>query len=270
MAEIVAASACRTRRIFPPCCARRSAMRGGTALCRNRGARRRSLARCADHLHRRSLQYILPGQFPDLRRRYRGGDLGSQRPDADAALQVAVPPRSRRISARPRLHAASILRWSRISRSITPPWCRCISYAAHENPGGADLHQRARAAAAGRAALLRARRGGRAAIEAWPQRLRVAVIGSGSFLSKSADPKSRRASAPARPIRMDQARADLMQQVRIDDLIDEAPPRACCRPAISAANCSTDRHARRHRRPQAALIAPQNDHGHAFGVWRWN
>src|ERR1700691_4059505 len=112
----------------------------------------------------------------------------------------------------------------------------------------------------------------RAAIEAWPRRLRVAVIGSGSFSLEIGGPKippGDRAGTPdpewAKHVQ------DLMQQVRIDDLIEEATTARM----LQAGNIGGELlnwiamlGVIGVRKPSAML--PHRGHGHAFGVWRWN
>jgi hypothetical protein len=112
----------------------------------------------------------------------------------------------------------------------------------------------------------------RAAVEAWPQPLRVAVIGSGSFSLEIGGPKippGERAGVPdlawARHVE------SLMQDARIDDLLEEATSARM----LQAGNIGGELlnwiamlGVVGARQPSA--IAPQRDEGHAFAVWRWN
>jgi aromatic ring-opening dioxygenase catalytic subunit (LigB family) len=80
----------------------------------------------------------------------------------------------------------------------------------------------------------------RAAIEEWPEPLRVAVIGSGSFRWRSAARRFRQASAPpARPIPDGRATSrSFWRRPGSTIWLPKRRPGACLRPAISAANCS--------------------------------
>jgi gallate dioxygenase len=112
----------------------------------------------------------------------------------------------------------------------------------------------------------------RAAIESWPQPLRVAVIGSGSFSLEIGGPKvlpGERAGTPdpgwAKHVE------DLMQDARIEDLLGEATSARMLRAGNIGGellNWIAMLGVIGVRKPSA--MAEQNDHGHAFGVWRWN
>jgi protocatechuate 4,5-dioxygenase beta chain len=112
----------------------------------------------------------------------------------------------------------------------------------------------------------------RAAIESWPQKLRVGVIGSGSFSLEIGGPKippNERAGTPDPEwcMRVQQR----MEQGRIDDLIAEATITRM----LQAGNIGGEllnwiamlgvigTHKPR-------FIKPQISHGHAYGVWRVN
>jgi len=113
----------------------------------------------------------------------------------------------------------------------------------------------------------------RAAVESWPQPLRVAVIGSGSFSLEIGGPKippGDRAAGFPDPQWTQHVR-DLLPQARIDDLLDEATSARM----LQAGNIGGELlnwiamlgvigvH-----KPRAML--PHADHGHAFAAWRWN
>ncbi len=112
----------------------------------------------------------------------------------------------------------------------------------------------------------------RAAIEDWPQPLRVAAIGSGSFSLEIGGPKippGERAGVPdlawARHVE------HLMQHARIDDLLEEATTARMLRAGNIGGellNWIAMLGVVGARTPHS--IAPQTDEGHAFGVWRWN
>jgi len=113
----------------------------------------------------------------------------------------------------------------------------------------------------------------RAAIEDWPQPLRVAVIGSGSFSLEIGGPRIPRGDRAAGfpDPEWNQHVQDLLVQGRIDDLLSEATTARMLR----AGNIGGELldwiamlGAIGARKPSA--MAPHADHGHAFGVWRWN
>ncbi len=111
-----------------------------------------------------------------------------------------------------------------------------------------------------------------AAIKAWPQPLRVAVIGSGSFSLEIGGPRIPLGERAGTPDPEWTAHVqDLMRQARIDNLIEEATTARM----LQAGNIGGELlnwiamlGVIGGRKPRS--IAPQNDHGHAFGVWRWN
>ena len=113
----------------------------------------------------------------------------------------------------------------------------------------------------------------RAAVESWPQPLRVAVIGSGSFSLEIGGPKippGDRAAGFPDP-QWTQHVQDLLLQARVDDLLDEATSARM----LQAGNIGGELlnwiamlGVIGVRKPRAML--PHADHGHAFGVWRWN
>jgi aromatic ring-opening dioxygenase catalytic subunit (LigB family) len=113
----------------------------------------------------------------------------------------------------------------------------------------------------------------RAAVEQWPQPLRVAVIGSGSFSLEIGGPKippGNRAAGTPDP-QWSQHVQDLLNEVRVDDLIAEATTARM----LKAGNIGGELlnwvallGVIGERKPVTML--PQNDHGQAFAVWRWN
>jgi aromatic ring-opening dioxygenase catalytic subunit (LigB family) len=113
----------------------------------------------------------------------------------------------------------------------------------------------------------------RAAIQEWPQLLRVAVIGSGSFSLEIGGPKippGERVAGTPDP-QWSQHIQDLLKEARIDDLVAEATTSRM----LAAGNIGGElldwiamlgvvgAH-------KPVTILPQNDHGQAFVVWRWN
>jgi Catalytic LigB subunit of aromatic ring-opening dioxygenase len=113
----------------------------------------------------------------------------------------------------------------------------------------------------------------RAAIQEWPQPLRVAVIGSGSFSLEIGGPKippGERVAGTPDPQWSEHVQ-DLLREVRIDDLIAEATTARM----LEAGNIGGELldwiamlGVVGARKP--VTILPQNDHGQAFVVWRWN
>jgi aromatic ring-opening dioxygenase catalytic subunit (LigB family) len=111
----------------------------------------------------------------------------------------------------------------------------------------------------------------RAAIEQWPQPLRVAVIGSGSFSLEIGGPKippGDRAAGTPDP-QWSRHVQDLLAQVRIDDLVAEATTARM----LAAGNIGGELlnwiamlGVIGARKP--ATILPQHDHGQAFVAWR--
>jgi aromatic ring-opening dioxygenase catalytic subunit (LigB family) len=113
----------------------------------------------------------------------------------------------------------------------------------------------------------------RDAVAAWPQHLRVAAIGSGSFSLEIGGPKipvgSRAACTP--DPHWSQHVQDLLGEVRIDDLIAEATAARMLRAGNIGGellNWIALLGVIGARKP--ANILPQNDHGQAFVAWRWN
>jgi hypothetical protein len=113
----------------------------------------------------------------------------------------------------------------------------------------------------------------RDAVAAWPQPLRVAAIGSGSFSLEIGGPKipiGNRAACTPDP-QWSQRVQDLLNDVRIDDLVAEATTERMLR----AGNIGGEllnwiallgvigAH-------KPVNILPQNDHGQAFVAWRLN
>jgi protocatechuate 4,5-dioxygenase beta chain len=109
----------------------------------------------------------------------------------------------------------------------------------------------------------------RAAVEAWPKPLRVAVIGSGSFSLEIGGPKiplGERACVP--DMAWTQHLQDLMLQARIDDLLEEATTARMLRAGNIGGellNWIAMLGVIGARKPRA--MTPHPDHGHAFGVW---
>lgn len=113
----------------------------------------------------------------------------------------------------------------------------------------------------------------RAAVESWPQKQRVAVIGSGSFSLEIGGPKipiGDRAACTPDP-QWSQHVQDLLAQVRIDDLIAESTAARMLRAGNIGGellNWIAMLGVVGARKPVTML--PQNDHGQAFVAWRWN
>jgi aromatic ring-opening dioxygenase catalytic subunit (LigB family) len=113
----------------------------------------------------------------------------------------------------------------------------------------------------------------RAAIADWPQPLRVAAIGSGSFSLEIGGPKIPPGARPAGTPdpQWSQHVQDLLAQTRIDDLIAEATTARMLRAGNIGGellNWIALLGVIGARKP--VTILPQNDHGQAFAVWRWN
>ncbi len=113
----------------------------------------------------------------------------------------------------------------------------------------------------------------RAAVEEWPEPLRVAVIGSGSFSLEIGGPKiptGDRATGFPDPQWTNEVQ-DLLVQGRVDDLIAQATSARMLR-AGNIGGELLDWIAMLGvigvRKPSTML--PHAGHGHAFGVWRWN
>jgi aromatic ring-opening dioxygenase catalytic subunit (LigB family) len=113
----------------------------------------------------------------------------------------------------------------------------------------------------------------RDAVAAWPQPLRVAVIGSGSFSLEIGGPKipvGNRAACTPDP-QWSQHVQDLLDAVRVDDLVAEATTARMLRAGNIGGellNWIALLGAIGARKP--AKILPQNDHGQAFVAWRLN
>jgi aromatic ring-opening dioxygenase catalytic subunit (LigB family) len=113
----------------------------------------------------------------------------------------------------------------------------------------------------------------RDAVAAWPQQLRVAAIGSGSFSLEIGGPKippGNRAACTPDP-QWSQHVQDLLQEVRIDDLIVEATTARMLRAGNIGGellNWIALLGMIGARKPVRVL--PQNDHGQAFVAWRSN
>jgi catalytic LigB subunit of aromatic ring-opening dioxygenase len=113
----------------------------------------------------------------------------------------------------------------------------------------------------------------RAAIAAWPQLLRVAAIGSGSFSLEIGGPKiplGNRAACTPDP-QWSQHIQDMLADARIDDLIAEASTARMLRAGNIGGellNWIALLGVIGARKP--LNILPQNDHGQAFVAWRCN
>lgn len=113
----------------------------------------------------------------------------------------------------------------------------------------------------------------RDAVAAWPQPLRVAVIGSGSFSLEIGGPKipiGNRAACTPDP-QWSQHVQDLLNDMRVDDLVAEATTARM----LHAGNIGGELlnwiallGVIGARKP--ATVLPQNDHGQAFVAWRLN
>ena len=113
----------------------------------------------------------------------------------------------------------------------------------------------------------------RNAIDSWPQKQRVAVIGSGSFSLEIGGPKipvGNRAACTPDP-QWSQHVQDLMQDMRIDQLVAESTTARM----LQAGNIGGELlnwiallGVIGARKPVTVL--PQNDHGQAFVAWRLN
>jgi hypothetical protein len=113
----------------------------------------------------------------------------------------------------------------------------------------------------------------RDAVAAWPQPLRVAAIGSGSFSLEIGGPKipvGNRAACTPDP-QWSQHVQDLLAEGRTDDLIAEATTGRMLRAGNIGGellNWIALLGVVGARKP--ATILPQNDHGQAFAAWRLN
>lgn len=112
----------------------------------------------------------------------------------------------------------------------------------------------------------------RAAIKDWPEKLRVAVLASGSFSLEVGGPKMAPGGRSGVPDPEWAKRVqDHLQHARVNDLLEEATSTRILR----AGNVSGELlnwiamlgviGARKPR-----FIEPQPEHGHAYGVWRWD
>jgi protocatechuate 4,5-dioxygenase beta chain len=112
----------------------------------------------------------------------------------------------------------------------------------------------------------------RAAVETWPEQTRIAVIGSGSFSLEIGGPKippGERAGTP--DPEWTQHVQNLMQEDRIGELLEEATSARMARAGNIGGellNWIAMLGVIGAHKPQA--MTGQNDHGHAFGVWRLN
>lgn len=111
----------------------------------------------------------------------------------------------------------------------------------------------------------------RAALESFPQPLRVAVVGSGSFSLEIGGPRTPPGERSGVPDPTWCARIqEHLEQQRIDELIAEATPAQLWRAGNAGGellNWIAMLGAIGGRKPR--FIAPQ-DHGHAFAAWRWD
>jgi len=113
----------------------------------------------------------------------------------------------------------------------------------------------------------------RDAVASWPQPLRVAVIGSGSFSLEIGGPKIPVGNRPActPDPQWSQHVQDLLDASRIDDLVAEATTARMLRAGNIGGellNWIALLGVIGARKPVAIL--PQNDHGQAFAAWRTN
>jgi protocatechuate 4,5-dioxygenase beta chain len=112
----------------------------------------------------------------------------------------------------------------------------------------------------------------RGAIESWPQKLRIAVIGTGSFSLEIGGPKIRPGKRNSVPdLAWSQHVQKRIEDAAIDELVAEATPEQMWK----AGNIGGEllnwivtlgiigRHKPRY-------ITGQGDDGHAFAAWRWN
>jgi len=113
----------------------------------------------------------------------------------------------------------------------------------------------------------------RDAVASWPQSLRVAVIGSGSFSLEIGGPKIPVGNRPActPDPQWSQYVQDLLDALRIDDLVAEATTVRMLRAGNIGGellNWIALLGVIGARKP--VTILPQNDHGQAFAAWRTN
>jgi aromatic ring-opening dioxygenase catalytic subunit (LigB family) len=113
----------------------------------------------------------------------------------------------------------------------------------------------------------------RTAVADWPKPLRVAAIGSGSFSLEIGGPKVPPGNRPAGTPdpQWSQHVQDLLGDMRIDQLIAESTTARMHQAGNIGGellNWIALMGVIGARKPVAML--PQNDHGQAFAVWRWN
>lgn len=110
------------------------------------------------------------------------------------------------------------------------------------------------------------------AIEAWPESLRVVVMGSGSFSLEVGGPRMAPGRSDGVPDPDWAMRViKLLEQQQIETLIKEATPRQLFKAGNVGGellNWIAMLGAIGNRKP--IYIAPQMANGHAYGVWRWN
>ncbi len=112
----------------------------------------------------------------------------------------------------------------------------------------------------------------RAAVEAWPDHLRVAVLASGSFSLEIGGPKIPHGERAGTPDPEWAGRVQhLLQQARIDDLLEEATATRMLRAGNIGGellNWIAMLGVIGARKPR--FIEPQRDHGHSYAAWRWD
>jgi aromatic ring-opening dioxygenase catalytic subunit (LigB family) len=110
------------------------------------------------------------------------------------------------------------------------------------------------------------------AIEAWPESLRVVVMGSGSFSLEVGGPRMAPGRSDGVPDPDWAMRViKLLEQQQIETLIEEATPHQLFKAGNVGGellNWIAMLGAIGNRKP--IYIAPQMANGHAYGVWRWN
>jgi len=110
------------------------------------------------------------------------------------------------------------------------------------------------------------------AIEAWPESLRVVVMGSGSFSLEVGGPRMAPGRSDGVPDPDWAMRViKLLEQQQIETLIKEATPHQLFKAGNVGGellNWIAMLGAIGNRKP--IYIAPQMANGHAYGVWRWN
>jgi protocatechuate 4,5-dioxygenase beta chain len=112
----------------------------------------------------------------------------------------------------------------------------------------------------------------RQAIESWPERARVAVIGSGSFSLEIGGPKIRPGQRNAVPdLAWSQHIQSRVEQAQHDDLVGEATPQQMWKAGNVGGellNWITMLGVVGKHKPR--FISGQDGDGHAYAVWRWN